>query len=256
MNLFFLDCNGEESANSPGGLAYMGGPILYLILYGCVLFAILVAVDGGFSWPAFLTFRRGARTDPNQVIPGDVAKETQEVENSNDPLRVLHVSKNFGPNQAVEDVSFGVGRGTICALLGPNGAGKTTTFNMIRGETTPTSGDVMINGVSITRHAGAARARLGVCPQFTAIDSQLTVRQHLKVESLTFENPGSSLRYFFQIYGMLKGLHSGEEIARNIDILLEATALTVYADRLASKLSGGNQRKLALAIALIGTSFR
>ncbi|KIM34443.1 hypothetical protein M408DRAFT_60324 [Serendipita vermifera MAFF 305830] len=234
VNLFYLDCNGEEPANSPGGLAYMGSPILYLILYGCVLFAILVAVDGGFAWPAFLTFRRKALTDPNRAVPADVAKETQEVENSNDPLRVLHVSKRFGPNQAVDDVSFGVGRGTICALLGPNGAGKTTTFNMIRGETTPTSGDVMINGVSITNHAGAARARLGVCPQFTAIDSQLTVRQHL------------------EIYGMLKGLRSGQEIARNIDILLEATALTVYADRLASKLSGGNQRKLALAIALMG----
>jgi ABC-type multidrug transport system ATPase subunit len=52
---------------------------------------------------------------------------------------------------------------------------------------------------------------------------------------------------------MLKGLHSGAEVTRNIDILLEATALTAYADRLASKLSGGNQRKLALAIALMGT---
>jgi len=51
---------------------------------------------------------------------------------------------------------------------------------------------------------------------------------------------------------MLKGLRSGTEIAGNIDILLEATTLTPYADRLASKLSGGNQRKLALAIALMG----
>jgi len=55
---------------------------------------------------------------------------------------------------------------------------------MIRGETVPTSGDVMINDVSITRHAGAARARLGVCPQFTAIDSQLTVREHLEARTL------------------------------------------------------------------------
>jgi ATP-binding cassette, subfamily A (ABC1), member 3 len=118
VNLFYLDCNGEEFETSPGDLAYMGSPILYLILYGCVLFAILVAVDGGFAWPEFLTFRRRVRNTQNQVIPPDVAKETQEVEDSQDPLRVLHVSKRFGANQAVEDVSFGVGRGTICALLG------------------------------------------------------------------------------------------------------------------------------------------
>lgn len=78
---------------------------------------------------------------------------------------------------------------------------------------------------------------LGVCPQFTAIDSQLTVREHLDV------------------YGRLKGLYRGPELNENVNIILDATALTPYADRLASKLSGGNQRKLSLAIALIGTSF-
>jgi ABC-type multidrug transport system ATPase subunit len=67
-----------------------------------------------------------------------------------------------------------------------------------------------------------------------AIDSQLTVREHLAV------------------YGRLKGLYRGDELNQNINILLEATALLQYADRLASKLSGGNQRKLSLAIALIG----
>jgi ATP-binding cassette subfamily A (ABC1) protein 3 len=80
----------------------------------------------------------------------------------------------------------------------------------------------------------AARVFLGVCPQFTAIDSQLTVRQHLRV------------------YGRLKGLKRGEEVNRNIEMLLRATSLDIYADRLASKLSNGNQRKLSLAIALIG----
>ncbi|CAG8736430.1 11968_t:CDS:2, partial [Acaulospora colombiana] len=142
--------------------------------------------------------------------------ETQDVETSNDPLRVLHVSKRFGSNQAVEDVSFGVERGTICALLGPNGAGKTTTFNMIRGDISPSSGDVLINGMSITRHSAAARVSLGVCPQFTAIDSQLTVREHL------------------QVYGRLKGLHSGDELRQNIEVLLDATMLSIYADRMAT----------------------
>jgi ATP-binding cassette, subfamily A (ABC1), member 3 len=92
----------------------------------------------------------------------------------------------------------------------------------------------MIKGISVLDHPRAARVSLGVCPQFTAIDSQLTVRQHLF------------------IYGRLKGLHRGPELDDNIQMLMRATGLDVFADRLASKLSGGNRRKLALTIALIG----
>jgi ABC-type multidrug transport system ATPase subunit len=98
----------------------------------------------------------------------------------------------------------------------------------------PEVGDVLIKGVSVVHYPRAARVSLGVCPQFTAIDSQLTVREHLI------------------IYGRLKGLRGGE-LRDNVEALMRATTLITYADRLASKLSGGNQRKLSLAIALIGT---
>lgn len=97
------------------------------------------------------------------------------------------------------------------------------------------SGDVIINGTSMMRHRSATRLSLGVCPQFSTIDAQLTAREHL------------------MIYGRLKGLYHGEELNGSVDMLLQATGLGVYADRLADKLSGGNQRKLSLAIALIGT---
>jgi ATP-binding cassette, subfamily A (ABC1), member 3 len=99
----------------------------------------------------------------------------------------------------------------------------------------PESGDVFINGTSAIHHPRIARLSLGVCPQFTAIDSQLTVREHLLV------------------YGRLKGLKQGVELDTNVEFVLRGAALSMYADRLASKLSGGNQRKLSLAIALIGT---
>jgi ATP-binding cassette subfamily A (ABC1) protein 3 len=92
---------------------------------------------------------------------------------------------------------------------------------------------VLINGVSVVHQPRTARSSIGVCPQFNAIDSQLTVRQHLN------------------IYGRLKGLRPGE-LQENVESLMRATSLIPYADRLANKLSGGNQRKLSLAIALIG----
>ena len=96
---------------------------------------------------------------------------------------------------------------------------------------------MLLNNVSVIRHPQSARLALGVCPQFTAIDSQLTVREHLA------------------IYGRLKGLDRGEQLRNDVEALMEATGLAQYADRLASKLSGGNQRKLSLAIALIGTIY-
>lgn len=102
------------------------------------------------------------------------------------------------------------------------------------GDVVPDIGDIIINGTSVVRHPKTARASLGVCPQFTAIDSQLTVREHLIT------------------YGKLKGLAAGPELNDNVEAVLRGTALYMYADRLASKLSGGNQRKLSLAIALMG----
>ena len=95
----------------------------------------------------------------------------------------------------------------------------------------PDDGDIFIADTSVVRHP---RHYLGVCPQFTAVDSQMTVREHLI------------------IYGRLKGIPRAE-LTANVEAVLRATALLTYADRLASKLSGGNKRKLSLAIALIGT---
>lgn len=91
-----------------------------------------------------------------------------------------------------------------------------------------------MDGTSVVSQPRVARASLGVCPQFTAIDSQLSVAEHLAV------------------YGRLKGLRSGTELESNIEQILHATGLATYRDRFASRLSGGNQRKLSLAIALMG----
>ncbi|KAF9225247.1 P-loop containing nucleoside triphosphate hydrolase protein [Gyrodon lividus] len=242
VNLFSLLCDGTTpvTTSSMGDIMRYGGPILYLFIYGFVLFGILVWVDSGSIIPRrFLkTHKQQARFDENQVANEisrqDVASEARAVTQSSDALRVLHVTKSFDGNRVVNDVSFGVSRDTIFAMLGPNGAGKTTTFNMIRGDIVPDTGDVKIKGISVVNSPRNARLSLGVCPQFTAIDSQLTAREHLS------------------IYGRLKGLKSGDELNTNIESLMVATSLDMYADRLASQLSGGNQRKLSLAIALIG----
>ncbi|PIL31168.1 ATP-binding cassette transporter [Ganoderma sinense ZZ0214-1] len=248
VNLFSLLCDGSSpvTASSLGDISRYGGPILYLFLYAFVLFGILVWVDSGsIIVRKFSQFRKNpifgmgsGTTTPldEKTDMKDVDDEAVKVNASDDALRVMNVVKAFdsATNRVVDNVSFGVSQDTIFALLGPNGAGKTTTFNVIRGDVIPDEGDVLIKGVSMVHHPRSARLSLGVCPQFTAIDSQLTVREHLL------------------IYGRLKGLYRGEELRTNVESLMRATSLHMYADRLASKLSGGNQRKLSLAIALIG----
>ncbi|KAI0756145.1 P-loop containing nucleoside triphosphate hydrolase protein [Daedaleopsis nitida] len=244
VNLFSLLCDGSNpvTTSSLGDISRYGGPILYLFVYAFVLFGVLVWVDSGsIIVRKFSQFRKsrlgpGAVSGSARAAGRDVDDEAEKVTSSADALRVMNVVKAFGSvdNRVVDNVSFGVSRDTIFALLGPNGAGKTTTFNVIRGDVIPDEGDVLINGVSMIHHPRSARLSLGVCPQFTAIDSQLTVREHLL------------------IYGRLKGLYRGDEVRSNVESLMHATSLHIYADRLASKLSGGNQRKLSLAIALIG----
>ncbi|KAH9830408.1 uncharacterized protein C8Q71DRAFT_862423 [Rhodofomes roseus] len=244
LNLFSLLCtNAPATAASEAMPSRFGGPIIYLFVYLFVLFGILVWVDSGAILPrkktakaATSAFVRRFSRKSFQASKHGVYEEAMKVATSDDTLRVLNVVKAYGSpnNRVVDNASFGVSQNTVLALLGPNGAGKTTTFNMIRGDVIPDSGDVLINGISVVKNPRTARLALGVCPQFTAIDSELTVREHLVV------------------YGRLKGLKPGVELERNVEALLHGTSLHQYADRLAARLSGGNQRKLALAIALMG----
>lgn len=208
-------------------------------MHAFILLGILVWVDSGSQRPRPLrritkphAHRRLLSTSSLNVNNDAIITGPQP--SSQGLLHAVGISKAFNGKQVTDNVNLDIQKNTIFALLGPNGAGKTTTFKIIRGDVIPDSGDVLINGHSIVTNPRLARMSLGVCPQFTAIDDQLTVREHLI------------------IYGRLKGLDRGRELNSSVEAVLEGTSLMGYADRLASKLSGGNQRKLSLAIALLG----
>ncbi len=237
VNLFSLLCDGTDAVSTSSLLSIRkyGGPIIYLIVYAFVLLGILVWVDSGSRYPRPLRRKKSPMHRRLMSTSSLNFNDDFDVQRpDNDLLRIVGVSKAFNGKLVADDINLNIPRDTIFTLLGPNGAGKTTTFKIIRGDVVPDTGDVFIDGHSIVTNPRLARMSLGVCPQFTAVDDQLTVREHLI------------------IYGRLKGLDRGAELDTSIKAVLDGTSLTMYADRLASKLSGGNQRKLSLAIALLG----
>ncbi|KAI1659759.1 P-loop containing nucleoside triphosphate hydrolase protein [Daldinia decipiens] len=236
LNMYIVRCRGQDMVTDPGSFYAFGGPIMLLILQIVGLFNLLLWLEGGsFAWiskPKHLPpiIDDAEKSGFSSGRP-DVDAETARVAASEmDLLRALHVSKKFGPNVAVDDVSLGLQEGEILALLGPNGAGKTTMINMIRGDLTPSSGRIYLEGVDVLRNKRLAQKHLGVCPQFDALDL-LTVREHL-----TF-------------YARCKGV---DDIKSAVSYVMARVGITAHASKMAAKLSGGNKRKLSLAIALLG----
>lgn len=95
-------------------------------------------------------------------------------------IKVDHLVKNFGPYQAVKDVSFEVGRGEILGFLGPNGAGKTTTMRMITGVIPPTSGSATIDGFDILDNPLDVKKRIGYLPETPPVYLDFTVKSYLE----------------------------------------------------------------------------
>jgi ATP-binding cassette subfamily A (ABC1) protein 3 len=236
LNLFSTACDGDEVSSSPERMLGYGGPIIYLVIQSFVLFGLLLWFDSGSvgsSWHGLFQGRNASV----QSSPSDeeVAHELERVTSSgtrDDGLRVTHLTKSFGKNTAVDNVSFGVKHGEVFALLGPNGAGKSTTISMIRGDLKPSrnGGDIFVEDVSVTKNLAAARANLGVCPQVDALD-QMTVREHL------------------EFYAKVRGI---PDVEHNVAQILHAVGLSSFSSRMAHALSGGNKRKLSLGIALMG----
>ena len=147
-------------------------------------------------------------------------------------IRVLDLVKIYpgrdGPVNAVNGLSLDVMRGECFGLLGPNGAGKTTTIEILEGLNTPTSGDVEVLGLRWQTHAQAIRERIGVTLQETKFPEKSTVRETVQLfRSFYSDGPGT-------------------------DEVLAKVSLETKANALVETLSGGKQRRLAVALALVG----
>jgi len=147
-------------------------------------------------------------------------------------LQTQNLTKRFNELTAVDDLSLEIYQGEVFGLLGPNGAGKTTSINMICGLLQPDIGQVLIQGQPVHGGDVEVRARVGVCPQEVILWEKLTCLEQLEFVGEMYNVPRKVARY------------RGEE-------LLKILGLTDKEDKLASTLSGGMQRRLNLALALV-----
>ncbi len=149
-----------------------------------------------------------------------------------DAIQIISLTKKYKDITAVDDLSLTVHRGELFSLLGVNGAGKTTTIKMLACLTAPTSGDAFLNGKSIVRDVAAVRSVIAVSPQETAVAPGLSVRENLEL--------------MCGIHGFNKSRCSAK-IAELSGLL----GLGSVMNRRAGKLSGGWQRRLSIAMALV-----
>ena len=149
-----------------------------------------------------------------------------------DAIKIEGLTKKYKDVVAVDNLSLSVHKGELFSLLGVNGAGKTTTIKMLSCLTQPTSGDAFLNGKSICKDTAAVKSLIAVSPQETAVAPGLSVRENLE---------------------LMCGVHGFTKNKQNTKIaeLTELLGLESVIKKKAGKMSGGWQRRLSIAMALI-----
>ena len=147
-------------------------------------------------------------------------------------IEVVSLTRRYGSLAAVDQVSFGVDDGEVLGFLGPNGAGKTTTMRVLVGSLAPTSGEVRVAGVDVTRNSKEARRHIGYLPEAPPVYRQMTVRAYLDFAA------------------RIRGVPARDRNAK-VDRAIERTALGDVSGRLIDHLSKGYRQRVGIAQALV-----
>jgi ATP-binding cassette subfamily A (ABC1) protein 1 len=250
------------SDNNKGAfsLDVSGYEMIYLIVHIFFWSAMTVGIDVILSYPSIRAFFN-RRVPSNEVTAGkeeiadedvDVKKEAMRVASGGAEddlivmkgLRKVYLTKKKGKKKslegalkgnkiAVRNMQLGLPKGECFGFLGINGAGKTTTMKMLTGDVLPTSGTGTLAGFDILNEQLKVRSQIGYCPQFDALFDLLSVREHLT------------------LFARIKGVPPNR-MESVIQAKMHQMNLEPFENKLAGTLSGGNKRKLSVAIALIG----
>ena len=147
-------------------------------------------------------------------------------------IKTTGLTKKYKEITAVDDLNLEIRNGELFSLLGVNGAGKTTTIKMLSTLTLPTKGDAVVSGESIISSPNLVKERIGVSPQETAVAPSLSAKENLTL--------------MCDVHGLKK-----DKAKEKIEELSKALDLESVMNRKAGKLSGGWQRRLSIAMALV-----
>lgn len=147
-------------------------------------------------------------------------------------LRAEGISRFYGTQLAVNNVSFDIKKGEVLGFLGPNGAGKSTTMKILSGNLSPSQGEITINGYDLLSQSKQAKAHIGYLPEQPPLYKELTVKEFLK------------------FCAQINAIPSASQTAA-IDSVLERCGLTQVQHRLIANLSKGYQQRVGIAQAII-----
>ncbi|XP_045771590.1 ATP-binding cassette sub-family A member 2-like [Maniola jurtina] len=218
---------------SPGVLRY----IVATLAVCAFLWSLLMVLEYNWLQRVFIRKKKAPPLDESSLDP-DVVNEMRHAERvdtsaSGVSLVARGLTKYYGKNLAVDQISFTVGEAECFGLLGVNGAGKTTTFKMLMGDESISSGDAFVSGFSVGSDITKVHENIGYCPQFDAIFSELTGRETL------------------HLFSRFRGLRDANSPVR-AETLANALGFTKHLDKRVYQYSGGNKRKLSTAVAMLG----
>ncbi|KAK6019617.1 ABC transporter, ATP-binding protein [Ostertagia ostertagi] len=187
------------------------------------------------KWEQIYTRRllESAKCNVDEDVIAEQRKVDELEESGDNPLVVKDLAKAYTKKAlAVQNVSFAVDQGECFGLLGLNGAGKTTTFAILTQKIRPGCGSVQIHGRSMVIGDRSSFDQVGYCPQFDALNMKLTTTENI------------------ELFARIRGVPE-RHIESLVSQLLVSLHLKAYSSTVTSALSGGNRRKLSVAIALI-----
>jgi len=145
-------------------------------------------------------------------------------------VEVKGLTKIYGEQKAVDNISFTISKGEIVGFLGPNGAGKSTTMKMITGYLEPTAGDIEVNDVDVKKNPLDAKRKIGYLPESNALYYDMYVREYL---------------------GFIADVHKVENKKQRIEEVIVLTGLTPESKKRVGQLSKGYKQRVGLAAALL-----
>ena len=145
-------------------------------------------------------------------------------------ITVNNLTKNYGAQKAVDDISFSVNKGEIVGFLGPNGAGKSTTMKIITGYLTASTGSATVCGIPVTENSNESKKKIGYLPEANPLYYDMYVREYLD---------------------FVTNIHTVKNKKEKIEEVIKTVGLTVEANKKIGQLSKGYKQRVGLAAALI-----